>query len=86
MSSADAMEFIHGIQPATVVGLDYALFEEAVEIRDRFKISYWDSAIVAAAKRARCNTLYSEDLTDGQNFNGVTVVNPFCAGFSISSK
>jgi predicted nucleic acid-binding protein len=79
MSSADAMEFLHGIQLATVVGLDYALFEEAVEIHDRFKISYWDSAIVAAAKRARCDTLYSEDLADGQIYDGIRVVNPFRA-------
>jgi predicted nucleic acid-binding protein len=86
MGSTDAMEFLRGIKPATVVALDYALFEEAVEIQDRFKISYWDSAIVAAAKRARCGTLYSEDLTDGQNFDGVKVVNPFRAGFSVSSK
>ena len=86
MSSGDAMEFLRGIKPATVIALDYDLFEEAVEIQNRFKISYWDSAIVAAAKRARCDTLYSEDLTDGQNFDGVKVVNPFRAGFSVSSK
>src|SRR5690348_2057828 len=59
LSSTDAMEFLRAISPAAVVALDYALFEEAVQIQERFKISYWDSAIVAAAKRARCDTLYS---------------------------
>jgi predicted nucleic acid-binding protein len=71
------MEFLRAVSPAAVVALDYALFEEAVQIQDRFKISYWDSAIVAAAKRGRCNTLYSEDLADGQIYDGIRVVNPF---------
>jgi predicted nucleic acid-binding protein len=42
-------------------------------------ISYWDAAIVAAAKKLGCHTLYSEDLNDGQDYDGVTVVNPFNA-------
>jgi predicted nucleic acid-binding protein len=79
LSSADAMEFLRAVSPAAVVALDYALFEEAVQIRDHCKISYWDSAIVAAAKRGRCNTLYSEDLADGQIYDGIRVVNPFRA-------
>ena len=77
LSSADAMEFLRAVSPAAVVALDYALFEEAVQIQDRFKISYWDSAIVAAAKRGRCNILYSEDLANGQIYDGTRVVNPF---------
>ena len=77
LSSADAMEFLRAVSPAAVVALDYALFEEAVQIQDHCRISYWDSAIVAAAKRGRCNTLYSEDLADGQIYDGIRVVNPF---------
>jgi predicted nucleic acid-binding protein len=77
LSSADAMKFLRAVSPEAVVALDYALFEEAVQIQDHCKISYWDSAIVAAAKRGRCNTLYSEDLADGQIYDGIRVVNPF---------
>jgi predicted nucleic acid-binding protein len=79
LSSTDAMEFLRAVSPAAVVDLDYALFEEAVQIQERFKISYWDSAIVAAAKRARCDTLYSEDLANGQIYDGIRVVDPFRA-------
>ncbi len=43
----------------------------------RFQTSYWDSAILAAAKQLGCHTVYSEDLNDQQNYDGVTVVNPF---------
>jgi predicted nucleic acid-binding protein len=42
-------------------------------------LSYWDSAILAAAKQMRCHTVYSEDMNSGQNYDGVTVVNPFVA-------
>jgi predicted nucleic acid-binding protein len=77
LSRADALAFLSVINPAAVVALDYELFEEATKVQERFQISYWDAAIIAAAKRLNCETLYSEDLTDGQNYNGVRVVNPF---------
>ena len=77
LSSADALAFLKGINPATVVAIDYQLFEEAIKIQQRFQISYWDAAIVGAAKRLNCGILYSEDLSEGQSYDGVRVVNPF---------
>ena len=53
---------------------------DAIEAKQRFGISYWDAAIVTAARKMGCHTLFSEDLNDGQNYDGVTVVNPFTAG------
>ena len=38
-----------------------------------------DAAIIAAARELGCQTVYSEDLNDGQTYDGVTVVNPFKA-------
>jgi predicted nucleic acid-binding protein len=49
----------------------------ALEIRTSHGLSYWDSAIVAAARALGCRELYSEDMNHGQQFEGVTVVNPF---------
>lgn len=43
----------------------------------RSRISYWDALVVAAAKRARCTRILSEDLSPGQSYDGVVVVNPF---------
>ena len=43
----------------------------------RWGISYWDAAIVEAAREAGCPTLLSEDLRDGMEFAGVRVENPF---------
>jgi predicted nucleic acid-binding protein len=77
LSSADALAFLKGINPATVVAIDYELFEEAIKIQQRFQISYWDAAIVGAAKRLNCGILYSEDLSEGQSYDRVRVVNPF---------
>ena len=51
----------------------------AIGIHQRFQLSYWDSAILAAAKQMGCHTVYSEDMNAGQNYDGVTVVNSFAS-------
>ncbi|MEX1117155.1 MAG: PIN domain-containing protein [Terrimicrobiaceae bacterium] len=56
---------------------DAALFAEARRLCERYQLRYWDAAIVAAARRQGAPVLYSEDLTHGQEFEGVRVVNPF---------
>lgn len=40
-------------------------------------ISHWDSLILASATEMGCSVLYSEDLSHGQRFGEVEVVNPF---------
>jgi len=49
----------------------------ALEISGRFQISYYDSLILSAARLARIDLVHSEDLADGQDYDGVTVKNPF---------
>lgn len=44
---------------------------------DRFGISYWDGAIIEAARALGCEAVLSEDLSDGQDYAGVRVENPF---------
>lgn len=51
----------------------------AVEIASRHDIHIYDATIVACALEAGCDTLWTEDLTDGQRFGGLTVRNPFAA-------
>jgi predicted nucleic acid-binding protein len=46
-------------------------------LQDRFSLSWWDALIVAAARQADCRYLLTEDLRDGQDFDGTRVVNPF---------
>lgn len=57
--------------------IDANIVRSGIEISQRYKISYWDGAIVAAAERMGAKTLYTEDLSDGQIYGTVRVVNPF---------
>jgi len=54
-----------------------ALFRAAIAVQQRYQLSYWDAAILAAARQMGCRTVYSEDLNPGQDYDGVTVINPF---------
>ena len=49
----------------------------AMETKQRFQISYWDAAILEAARALGCEVVLSEDLNDGQDYAGVRVANPF---------
>ncbi|MGH2852786.1 MAG: PIN domain-containing protein [Solirubrobacteraceae bacterium] len=49
----------------------------AMSTRQRFGISYWDAAILEAARTLGCEVVLSEDLGDGQDYAGVRVENPF---------
>ena len=60
-----------------VVPIDRDVVGEAIELHRSASLSYWDAAIVAAARRAGCATLLTEDLADGQVIAGVAVRNPF---------
>jgi predicted nucleic acid-binding protein len=59
-----------------VIDNDRALLAAAFEIQSRWRLSFWDSNIVAAAQRAGAAVLWSEDLSAGQRFGNVRVVNP----------
>jgi predicted nucleic acid-binding protein len=50
---------------------------KALEIRAMHGFSYWDSAIIAAAHALGCRELYSEDMSHGQDIDGVLILNPF---------
>jgi predicted nucleic acid-binding protein len=53
------------------------VLERAWSIQDRFRLSFWDSLIVAAARSASCRYLLTEDLQANQDLDGVMVINPF---------
>jgi len=48
-----------------------------LDLHERFQLRYWDALIVATAKLSGCTRVLSEDLNAGQDYDGVTVVNPF---------
>jgi predicted nucleic acid-binding protein len=57
--------------------IDRQVVLAAIATRHRFRISYWDAAILEAARSLGCDTVLSEDLSDGQDYAGVRVQNPF---------
>jgi len=63
---------------ASVESLDYQTYAIAFDVRQKYNISYWDSLVIASALESGCDTLYSEDMQDGQLIDGVLrIVNPF---------
>jgi len=52
---------------------------DALRIEARYKVSFWDALILAAAGHAGAETVYSEDFSHGQQYGSVRVVNPFAA-------
>ena len=61
-----------------VVPLDAQIVAQAMAMEAKYQVSYWDALVVAAALAAGCDTLYTEDLQNGQVFEGrLAVKNPF---------
>ena len=77
LTHAQAMGFVESIDEFPVQELTFDLFLAAVSISRRFRLSYWDGAILAAARACGCEVVYSEDLSVEQDYDGTRVVNPF---------
>ena len=61
----------------TVQETTVALMQAALETKERFRVSYWDAAVIEAARALSCDTVLTEDLNHGQRYDGVKVENPF---------
>jgi predicted nucleic acid-binding protein len=60
-----------------VIAPDSATVRRAVEAREQYGLHFYDGMMVAAAERAGCPRIWSEDLNPGQVYFGVRVENPF---------
>jgi predicted nucleic acid-binding protein len=72
----EALTFCGQWRAFTVLELTLQLFEAALEFCGRYQIGYYDAAILAA-RQLGCTKVHSEDLNDGQDYDGVRVENPF---------
>ena len=77
LSHAEAVTFLGGLRHLPVQPITARVVHDALALRERFQINYWDAAILAVARAARCPTVLTEDLNPGQYYDGVRVVNPF---------
>jgi predicted nucleic acid-binding protein len=73
----DALAVLEHLVVLPVQALTTEIVLAAIATAARFQISYWDAAIVEAARALGCATVLSEDLSDGQDYAGVRVENPF---------
>ena len=65
------------LAPLFQVPASIALYRRALELRERYRFSFYDSLIVAAALGGGCTRLYSEDLQHGQRVERLVIENPF---------
>lgn len=73
-----ALEFIDDIlRPLWQIDPSTELYLRALELRERYGFSFYDSLIIAAALEAGCTRLYTEDMQHGQQIQGLTIQNPF---------
>jgi predicted nucleic acid-binding protein len=77
LSPPTALTWIEHLSQVSLVVVDADLIKAAVLLAVRFRISYWDAAILAAAERADAPVVYSEDLNHGQHYGAVQVLDPF---------
>ncbi len=77
LTHAEISDMIQHMIGYPLVETSVALARRAFDIKTRFGIRYWDAAMIAAALELGCHTIYSEDLNHGQDYGGVTVLNPF---------
>jgi predicted nucleic acid-binding protein len=78
MSTAECGEYIeNALLPMLRVHSSVELFHEALAVKNRYQLSWYDSLIVCAALQAECAILYSEDMQHGQRFGSLAIKNPF---------
>jgi predicted nucleic acid-binding protein len=73
----EAWRDVHAFMTWNPQPLDAALMERAHAIERRYKLSWWDSLVVAAAQAQDCALLLTEDMQDGVEYGGVVIRNPF---------
>lgn len=72
-----ATQLIHSWSRFRIQDMTMPILQSALRIRTNHQLSFWDSAVVAAALALGCNRIYTEDLNHGQVIDGLTILNPF---------
>lgn len=78
LSKDDAnKEIMKLVELTTILPVELENILKAIDIHKQYGFSFWDSLVVASAILADVERLLTEDLQDGQNIDGVLIVNPF---------
>lgn len=77
LTHAQAAGAIESLTRFPIQDMTLDVLRLALGIRERFGLSYWDGAILAAARISGCDIVYSEAMSHEQDYDGIRVVNPF---------
>lgn len=80
LAHVQAAKLVESFLRFEVIDVTTSVMLAAIATRERFGVSYWDAAILEAARSSGCDVVLSGDLSDGQDYAGVRVENPFRGG------
>lgn len=74
----DAQDYLQKVlDPLCQIYPDIDLYHETLALAKRTGYSFYDSLILTSALAGSCKKIYTEDLQDGQQIAGLTIINPF---------
>ena len=78
LSQQDAQIYLNAVlSPLCKFHSDTNFYSQALQTKQRWRYSWYDSLIITAALNLNCVLLYSEDFQHNQQLDGMTIVNPF---------
>jgi predicted nucleic acid-binding protein len=77
LTDQQALGLIQSFMRFPIQDIGMAVVLLAMATSQKFKISYWDAAIIEAARVMKCDVVLSEDLSHKQDYDAVLVINPF---------
>lgn len=77
MTPADAVDWIEQFEAFPCLAIDPSLVKLGIEASERWQLSYWDGAVIAAAEALGARIVYSEALSHGRQYGPVRVCDPF---------
>ena len=77
LSDTEVLTSVAPFKHWKVIPNDISIFEKGLYLKKKYRTSFWDGLILAAAIRSNAKELWSEDFNNGQLYEGVKIVNPF---------
>jgi len=77
LSADSARQKIQLFSQLDIVILGFQDLLAAIDLHRLHQFSIWDALVIRAALNGGCRILYSEDLQDGRQIDGLEIVNPF---------
>lgn len=77
LSHEQASGLVESFTRFPVQDVTVGIVRAAIALKGRYGLSLWDCTIVEAARAVGCDVVLSEDMQDGQDLDGVRIVNPF---------